>query len=372
MIYLDNAATTHPHTEALEHARQFYEEYYYNPSARYRGGFAVNAKISEARATILNLIADSLKFDLIFTSCGSESDNQAIFSAAKRGNAVTTAGEHSAVERSFNELKARGVEARFAPIERDGSVKCEKLLELVDEKTTLVSVVHVNNETGAINDVAAIAKAVKAKNPRTVFHADGVQAYGKISFKLTSEIDLYSLSAHKIGAIKGIGALIKRKSLVVSPYIYGGGQENGLRSGTENVLGILDFCSAAEYKFKTLAKDAERLTEYRELLWSLLDKENFMRISPEDGTPYILTVAAFGVRGEVVQRLLWDRGIVVGTGSACSSKKPFSRVIAACGYAREVLEGVLRISFSSETTESEVIEAAKNINEVVKQFKEKI
>ena len=363
MIYLDNAATTRPLESAVAKAETYLKEEYFNPSARYHGGAEVSRMISRARGYLLERVADRAEFELIFTSCGTEADNQAVFSAAKRGNAVTTAGEHAAVFESFKALKNRGVEPRFAPISADGSVDEDALLSLVDEKTSLVAVVHVNNETGAVNDVFSIAKKVKQKNPRAVFLSDGVQAFGKIPVRLTKDIDFYAVSAHKIGGAKGTGALIRRKGCTaLAPYVMGGGQENGMRSGTENTFGIACFYHAAEEKFASLREDAERIARYRERLWALLDRGLFERISPENGTPYILTVSATGLRGEILQRELWDRGVAVGTGSACSSKKPFSRVIEACGYGEEALYGVLRISFSPATTEEEIEKAAQALN----------
>ena len=363
MIYLDNAATTRPDADAVQAALPYLNEQFFNPSALYSGGVAVQGELRRARESLLSNIADPAKFELVFTSCGSEADDHAIFTSARRGNAVTTAGEHAAVFQSFTELKNRNVEPRFAPLLQDGSVDADALLRLVDEKTTLVSVVHVNNETGAVNDIAAIAKAVKQKNPRTIFHSDGVQAFGKLPFRLTSDIDLYSVSAHKIGGAKGTGALIKRKSLSLSPYIFGGGQEGGLRSGTENVFGIMCFAAAAKKKFASLDSDFARLKGYREKLFFLLDADIFTRISPEDGTPYILTVAAKNLRGEILQRLLSERGVLVGTGSACSSKHPVSRVITACGVGKEYVQGVLRFSFSPATTEEDILAAAEAANE---------
>ena len=292
MIYLDNAATTRPDKDAVEAALPYLHEKYFNPSALYGGGVMVQGELRRAREFLLSQIADKTRFELFFTSCGSEADNTAIFSAARRGNAVTTAGEHAAVFQSFTELRQRNVEPRFAPLRSDGRVDAEALLSLVDDKTTLVSVVHVNNETGAVNDIASLAKAVKRKNPRCLFLSDGVQAFGKLPFRLTPDIDFYAVSAHKIGGAKGTGALIRRKGVPLSPYLFGGGQEGGLRSGTENVFGILCFEAAAKKKFSTLEGDYARLKEYREQLFSALDKDVYMRISPEDGTPYILTVAA--------------------------------------------------------------------------------
>ena len=368
MIYLDNAATTRPEKDAVEAALPYLHEKYFNPSALYGGGVLVQGELRRAREYLLSQAADKTRFELYFTSCGSEADNTAIFSAARRGNAVTTAGEHAAVFQSFSELKQRNVEPRFAPLLSDGRVDTEALLSLVDDKTTLVSVVHVNNETGAVNDIISLAKAVKSKNPRCLFLSDGVQAFGKLPFRLTPDIDFYAISAHKIGGAKGTGALIRRKGVPLSPYIFGGGQEGGLRSGTENVFGILCFEAAAKKKFSTLESDFSRLKIYCEQLYSALDKEIFLRISPEDGTPYILTVAAKNLRGEILQRLLEERGVLVGTGSACSSKHPVSRVITACGTPKEYLNGVLRFSFSPATTEEEVKTAAEAANSAAREL----
>jgi len=371
MIYLDNAATTRPDADAVKSAEEFLSEKFFNPSALYGGGVAAHGEINRARERLTGYLADPSRYDLIFTSGGTEADNFALFSRACRGNVVTTAGEHAAIYQSCMELKNRSTEVRFAPLLPDGRVDENALLSLVDEKTTLVSVVHVNNETGAINDIAKLARQVKWKNARCLFHSDGVQAFGKLSFRLCTEIDLYSVSAHKIGGLKGTGALFKRKGLALSPLLYGGGQENGLRSGTENTFGIMCFAWAAEHKFRTLKEDGERLLSVREKLWSELDHERFIRISPEDGTPYILTVAAKNLRGEILQRLIEARGVIVGTGSACSSKHPYSRVIQACGVDRAYLNGVLRMSFSPSTTAEEAVQAARAVNEAARELSER-
>lgn len=367
MIYLDNAATTKPNPRAIERAGAYLTDRYFNPSALYKEGFALQAELKKARASLLAHVGGETAFELIFTSCGTEADNTAIFGYARRGNAVTTQGEHSAVSAAFAELKNRNVaEVRYAPLNGDGSVNVAELLKLIDEKTTFVSVMHVNNETGAINDIQAIAKAVKAKNPKIVFHSDGVQAYGKIPFRLSESVDLYSVSAHKIGGLKGTGALIKKKSLPFHPYLIGGGQESGKRSGTENMFGIKAFEYAAEEKFASLNADNERLNGYKRTLWEALDKNVFQKISSDLSSPYILSVAAAGLRGEILLHMADDKGLIIGTGSACSSnaKTRYSRVILACGYNEKTADGVLRLSFSPETTAAEIAEAAKILNEI--------
>lgn len=301
-----------------------------------------------------------------------EADNTAIFGGAKRGNVVTTAGEHSAVYACMNELKQRGTEVRLAALNADGSVNTDSLLSLVDEKTSLVSVIHVSNETGAVNDIARLAAAVKKKNKYTLFHSDGVQAYGKIPFRLTCDIDMYSVSAHKIGGIKGCGALIKRKNLIIKPYIFGGGQENGLRSGTENVFGIKLFEYAAEARYAHIADDFKKAEALRALLKSRLDKSLFTEISGENCSPYILTVGADGLRGETILHEANDNGLIIGTGSACASndKKRYSRTILACGVGERLADGILRLSLCADNTEKEVLTAAEILNRIVKNRKE--
>lgn len=371
MIYLDNAATTRPDRGCLEEAQQFIYQNFYNPSALYAEGYNLHIMLKQARANILSLIADD-NYEVIFTSCGTEADNHALFCGGRRGNVVTTMGEHAAVFSAAAELKQRGIEVRLAPLRGDGGVDEDELVRLVDDKTSLVSVIHVNNETGAVNDVNAIAKRVKAKNPRALFHSDGVQAFGKIPFKLSENIDLYSTSSHKIGGMKGTGALFKRKKLVLKPFIFGGGQENGMRSGTENVFGIKMFELAAIKHYGMLRENFYNAKELSYKLWSLLDKQLFVRISPENGSPYILTVGAKGVRGETILHEADDCGLIIGTGSACSSndKKRYSRVILACGVGEDVADGILRLSLGSETCESDVVQAAAILNSVVKNRRE--
>ena len=372
MIYFDNAATTKPNERALSKAQDFLSSRYFNPSAVYREGFELQKELKGAREKILSLIADSARFELVFTSCGTEADNTAIFSAARRGNAVTTLGEHSAVFASFAELKNRGIETRFASLHADGSVDVSSLLSLVDEKTSLVSVIHVNNETGAINDVNEIARRVKEINPRALVHVDGVQAFGKLPFKIGKDVDFYAFSSHKIGGLKGTGGLIKKKGLKLNPYLLGGGQENGLRSGTENVFGIKVTEFACEEQFSSRETKLAAMKKKREVLLSLLS-DLFVPVC-KDGSPYILTLSAKGVRGEILLHRVNDRGLLIGTGSACSSnsKRRYSRVILACGMSEGEADGVIRLSFSDQTTEEECRAAATILNEEAARLKEEL
>ena len=374
MIYLDNAATTRPSEGALARAQHYLTECYYNPSALYGGGAEAARLLGEARAFLLSRIADPARFSLTFTSCGTEADNQAIFSAARRGNAVTTAGEHAAVSESFKELKNRGVEPRFAPLHKDGSVDEEGLLRLVDEKTTLVSVIHVSNETGAVNDIASLARRVKERAPRALFMSDGVQAYGKIPFRLSKDIDLYTVSAHKIGGLKGTGALIRNKSYAgLCAHLHGGGQEGGLRSGTENTSGIAGMVAAVQ---SYPSDGMERMRSLKKLLLSLLTQalpETTVAGLPVDdpmSAGHILNVAFPPVRAETLLHALEADGICVGTGSACSSKKGRrSPVLTAMHLPPQVMDSAIRISLCPFNTEEEMRYTAEKIIERVGQLR---
>lgn len=371
LIYLDNGATTKPSIEALEKASKINLENYFNASALYQKGVQSKNLLEEARKNISNCVGNN--FEVIFTSCGTESDNTAIYSYLKRGNAITTLGEHSAVHNTFLEFQKNGFDVRFAKLNEDGSVNVEELLKLVDEKTTFVSVVHVNNETGAINDINYIAKRIKQINDRVIFHSDGVQAFMKIPYNLSENIDLYSVSAHKINGLKGVGCILKNKNLKnLKPLIIGGGQEGGLRSGTENLFGIKVFEYACVNHFKNLTENYNKVFKLKEIFIENLDKSIFKIISSDNCSPYIISLSGVGLRGEVLMRLLESDGVIIGTGSACSSKHKHSRMLKEIGYNTKILDGVIRVSFSYENTIDEVIYAVHKLNERGLQLKRTI
>lgn len=386
MIYLDNAATTAPNKEALRIATQKYEELFYNPSASYKQGAEVHALIEDCKRTILETLVneeDIADYDIIFTGSGTEADNLAL--SVIGGNIVYSNGEHAAVYNKaisqpsrVLELFGRGDDYPLSHITGD-------LTAPLNRHNCIVSVCHVNSETGEIQDIDALASDMKNYRPHILFHSDGVQAYGKIPYTLDSRIDMYSISAHKIGGIKGVGALVVRKDVIprLHPVIYGGGQGNGLRSGTENVLGIIDFAEAVkrwayigEFFYSDSFYDRVKIAYgavagTKELLWHFLDKDKFVRISPEDGSPYILTVSAKGKNNEVIQKILEEKyGILVGIGSACSSNHATNkgRVLRALGYGEDIINGALRFSFSPQTTVEEIRTAARAVNEVVQEL----
>lgn len=368
VIYLDNAATTKPSQNALKNAEFYNNEGFYNSSAVYSLGLRSKLALDTAKEKILSLIGKD--FDIIFTSCGSESNNTAIFSFANRGNSITTLGEHPAVFTPFMELKNKGYDARFAKINNDATVNVENLLSLIDKNTVFVSVMHVNNETGGINDINYIAKECKKINPRLIFHADGVQAFGKIPYRLSSDIDLYSVSAHKINGLKGVGALLKNKRVKnLKPLIFGGGQEYGLRSGTENLFGIKVFEEVAIEKLSKIKENYEKMQILKDRVLLKIDKEIFTVISNSNCSPYVLSVSAKGLRGEVLLHKLEEDNIIVGTGSACSSKNRFSRVLRDAGYSDSVLDGVIRLSFNTDLTTNDIDIAVEKLNIHAKELK---
>lgn len=362
MIYFDNAATTKPCSKAIEQANKFNTELFYNPSALYVPGLNVANLLSSSRKNILNCIGAN-NYEIIFTSCGTESDNTAVFSNVRHGYSVTDKGEHQAIYKSFLALKQKGNLVEFIDLNKDGSVNEEKLYDFVsNNKTDFVSIMHVNNETGAINDINKISANLKKINPALIFHSDGVQAFGKINYKIQPTVDLYSVSAHKINGLKGVGALIKRKGLVINPYLIGGGQEQGLRSGTENTFGISVFEQVAINHYNNINDNYNTVLEFNNYVRENLDLLIFKIISSRDSSPYILSVSAVGLKGEIIMHLLEKDGILVGNGSACSAKNPHSRVIKECGYDNKTLDGVVRISFSPQNTIEECKLLVEKIN----------
>ena len=371
MIYFDNAATTKPSLEALDSAEKFNKEFYFNPSALYREGINVSKEIKNVKNVILrSLGVSSDKYDVIFTASGTESDNTAIFCSVKRGCFVTDKGEHSAVYKSFLELKQQGKTIQFIDLLKSGEINKDLLYDYVrHNEVDFVSIMHVNNETGAINDINEISNKLKEINPKIIIHCDGVQAFGKIPYRMSDKIDFYSISAHKINALKGVGALIRKKRVPISPLIHGGGQEDGLRSGTENVFGIKVFETAIISHYKNISENFNIVKEINDYIRNNLDKNYFNILSTENASPYILSISAIGLKGEVMMHCLEQEEIIVGNGSACSSKNRFSRVIEACGYSKDILDGVIRLSFSYENTIDEAKIVVNTLNVLAKKLK---
>ncbi len=375
MIYLDNAATTALDEKCLDIIREYNVERFYNPSALYRKAMESANAIKQAR----NSIAKSLGVkgeEIIFTTSGSEADNIALLCSvrAKSGKVIIGSSEHSAVYNTALELKVRGYDVVFAPCDKYGRTDVGQLEKLIDNTVVLVSVMHVCNETGALNDLSAISKIIKAKAPRAIFHSDGVQAYGKIPVNLKSlGVDLYSISGHKIHAPKGIGALYCRSGLYLRTFVFGGGQENNVRSATENLPSIVAFGYLAEKNLPSLTDNYKKTTELRDYLYQkLTDNFENVKINTDllHSSPYVFSFALNSARGEVLVHCLEDRGIIVGTGSACNSQKSTKRIPAALGIEGDYAQGMLRVSFNENNTKDDIdafIDAlAQSLEELIK------
>ncbi len=357
-VYLDNSATTRPRQQAVKAALEAMESSYGNPSTLYRLGLDAEKIVKAARKAVAASLG-ALPEEIFFTSGGTESNNTAVFGAwesrKKQGKRViTTAVEHPSVLNCFEELKRRGADVVILPVGRDGSLDLDAFRAALTEETVLVSVMQVNNETGAIFPVREIGRIIKEFAAqkgiaKPLLHTDCVQSYGKLQFKAADlGADLISVSAHKVHGLKGTGALYIKKGVHIQPFMLGGGQESGFRSGTENVPGIAAFGAAAGLL---------RISDFaaREHLKKRLTEEiPDIRInSPEDGCPSVLNVSFLGCRAEVLLHMLEQDGIYVSTGSACSSKDKGSRVLRAMGLSAEEIEGAVRFSFCADNTVEE-------------------
>ena len=373
MIFLDNASTTKIRPEAISEIERSHA-LFYNPSALSGKSLEVRREIDGAKQKICKALGVDYNNNLIITGSATEADNLAIFGSAKKtgDQFVFGAGEHQAVFASANELKLRGYNVVFAPLNKFGEVDLDKLKEILQKPTAFVSIMHVSNETGAINDISKISRLVKNLWPNAIFHSDGVQAFGKIQTNvLKLGVDLYSISGHKVGGPKGIGALYVKNIAKLKPIIFGGGQEFGIRSGTENTAYILALSKVVgafeiEKNFEYVKKLSNIVRTYFE------GKDGITINSSKSASPYILSLSFEGIRGETLVHILEEKGVIVGTGSACSSKKTTNRTLEAIGLSREQIEGAIRISFSHENKEDEVLKACEIIEEGYKTLLEKL
>lgn len=374
MIYLDNAATTKMYDEALRVLTEANEKRWFNASALYKEASEESKTIRRARETLLGALKAG-DGELYFLSGGTEADNTALFCTrkAKGSRVIVSEGEHDAVINPAKVLKEQGYDVVFAPIKSDGGVDEEKFAALLTPDVSLVSVMHVSNETGAVNDIAKLSAMTKRAAPKAVFHSDGVQAFGKIKVNLRSlGADLYTVSGHKIHGPKGIGALYVAKGTPVKPLVFGGGQEKGFRSGTENGPAIEAFAAAAERTMRNFEEDCSKKRRYLEYLREGLENgvsDVKIITDTERSAPHILTVAFGGVRGEVLLHALEERGILVGVGSACSSHRE-SRFKSLLGLDEAHRDGIVRFSVSAFNDFSEVATVVCETADAVARLKE--
>ena len=372
--YLDNSATTRCSAKAAEMVMKVMREDFGNPSALHTKGVEAEHYVKEARA----FFAKNLKVDekeICFTSGGTESNNLALIGTAmanrRAGNhLITTSVEHASVDNTMKYLEEQGFRVTYLPVDEYGVVSLEALKEALCPETILVSVMYVNNEVGAVQPVDEIARIVKEHNPNTIFHVDAIQAYGKYRIYPKKEgIDLLSVSGHKIHGPKGTGFLYVNSKVKIHSIVFGGGQQKGLRSGTENVPGIAGMAEAAAECYENLEEKIDRLYALKDRFVnqvSALEGTKVNGHTGRDSAPQIVSVSFRDVRSEVLLHALEEKGIYVSAGSACSSNKPsVSRTLKNMEIDKELLGSTLRFSFCFDTTEEEIDYCIKELGELL-------
>lgn len=373
-VYLDNSATTRCSERAKDLMVKILTEDYGNPSSLHRMGKTAEDYIKDAK----NKIAKTLKADekeIIFTSGGTEANNMALIGGAfanqRAGkHIITTALEHASVAAPLSFLEEQGFEVTCLGVDGDGLVSLTELEQAVRSDTILVSMMMVNNEIGAVEPIAEAAAVIKAKNPGTLFHVDAIQAYGKYRiFPKKMGIDLLSVSGHKIHAPKGTGFLYIRDKVKVAPLIYGGGQQHGMRSGTENVPGAAALGEAAAEIYENFEEKVAHMYDLKEKFIQGVTQIEGVTVNGRTGrasAPSIVSVSIAGVRSEVMLHSLEEEGIYVSAGSACSSNKPsVSRTLKSIRLPKDLLESTIRVSFCVDTTEEEVDYAVEKFKEII-------
>lgn len=372
--YLDNSATARAYPEVADIVKQVMLGDYGNPSSMHMKGVEAEKYIKDAKQTI----ASSLKCkpeNILFTSGGTESDNLALIGTAetmkRRGkHIITTQIEHPAVLETCEFLSKEGYEITYLPVDKDGVVKLDALKSALRPDTILVSIMHVNNEIGAVQPIEEIGQILADNAPDVIFHADAVQGYGKIRLiPKKCHVDLLSVSGHKIHGPKGVGFLYMSDRVRLRPIIFGGGQQKGLRSGTENVPGIAGLAEAVKITMANLDEDMPRLSELKRVAAERLSSIEGVTLNGyRDGNsaPNILSISIEDVRAEVMLHALEDKGIYVSSGSACASNKPaISATLKAIGIDNKLLDSTIRISMSHYTSAEEIEYACDCIEQMI-------
>lgn len=371
-IYLDNSATTKPYQEVVDKMVLALTTQYGNPSSIYKKGIEVEREIKEIRRNIARSLG-AKETEIYFTSGGTECNNTIIRSVANlnkktKNHIISTVIEHPSVLNTLKDLEADGFEVTYLPVGKDGKISLENLKNAIKKETILVSVMHVNNEIGTIQPIEEIGKYLKSLDEKVYFHVDGVQSYAKIKFRPSRyNIDFMSVSGHKLHGPKGIGFMYVKENNRIKPLLTGGGQEIGIRSGTENVPGIYGIGEAVRILNQDLEGTIDKVRGLRDLLKEeiLANIDNVKINSPEDGVCHVLNVSFRGVRGEVLLHYLEQKEIYVSTGSACSSKKKGSHVLNAIGLTPDKIEGAIRFSLSDLNTKEEIMQTVEVLKESV-------
>lgn len=380
MIYLDNCATTKMRKEVIEEMIKSYENDFANPSSLHRLGMGTEKKIEESRKTISSYLKVRDK-EVFFTSGGTESNNIAIFSSVEkmknRGNhIITTKIEHPSVYNCMKKLENDGYDVDYLDVDEYGNIDFNQFKNLINDKTILVSIIHVNNEIGVVQDIKKIRSIMDEKDSIALLHLDGVQSFGKIPYSVKDlGINTLSISSHKIHGPKGIGALYVKDGTNLMPHIYGGGQENGFRSGTENIQGIVGFGRAVKIINDNFDVEYNHVLKIREYFYNKI-KNNISDIKvntkiDNTSSPYIINVSIRNTRGEVLLHYLEDENIYISTSSACSSNGTSrSHVLESIKLTDNEIEGTIRICFSHETTFDDIDIVVEQMKKSVKEIRD--
>ena len=379
MIYLDNCATTRMRQEVLETVYNSMKDDFANPSSLHKLGFNSEQKIKDARKTISEYLGVDER-EIYFTSGGTESNNigvqSIVKSLSKRGNHIITSKiEHASILNIMKHLETEGFRVTYLDVDRFGMIDLEELKNSIDNDTILVSMIFVNNEIGTIQDIKKIKEIIESKNPRVLLHVDGIQAFGKIDFSIKElDIDSFSFSSHKIHGPKGVGGLYIRKDLKLMPITFGGNQEEGIRSGTENVSGIIGFGKAVQLMAQNKEKEKNHVLNLKKYTTKLIE-ENIkdIRINShlkDNFSPYILNISFRDTKGEVLLHFLEQKNIFISTSSACSSHSMGkSDVLKAITLDDNLIDGTIRICFSYENTKEDIDYFVDNLKESVKEIR---
>lgn len=370
MIYLDNSATTQTRKEVAELVADYSVNHFFNPSSVYVPAINVKLDIDNARKRLMKLLGVT-SGKIIFTGSATEANNLVLNGLARKNMKILVSnGEHPSIYETAKNLQNLGYSVDFVALNPDGTLNLDDLANKVDENTGLVSIIHISNETGAINNIAKISRIVKSRAPKCLVHCDGVQAFGKVAINLlNADIDLYTMSSHKIHGPKGVAALYVADNINLKPHILGGGQEGGLRSGTENPAGILGFTLASELMYKNFEEKREHIKHLKQYFVDALNKTSLKFIingDLENCLENILSVSFLGVRGEVLLHCLEKYEIYVSTGSACSSRHIGNRVLSSMGLEPKQMQGNIRFSFSEFNTVSEIDTVVKALQKEIK------
>lgn len=373
-IYLDNSATTMALKEVTDLVSQIMHVDYGNPSSMHMKGVEAEKYIKEAKQDLAKLLKVQDK-EIYFTSGGTESDNWALMGAAQANSRagrhlITTKVEHPAILQTMEYLESIGYEVTYLPVDKKGVVKLDELKKALRSDTILVSVMHVNNEVGAVQPIEEIGQIISEINPNTLFHVDAVQGFGKLKlYPKRCNVDMISVSGHKIHGPKGTGFLYIDEHVKIKPIMFGGGQQKGMRSGTENVPGIAGLSLAAKMMYRDMDEDVARLYQLKKYFQNkLMEMEDVVINGPlyEAGAPHIVSASFVGVRSEVLLHALEDKGIYVSAGSACASNKhTVSATLSAMGIKQTLLDCTIRFSFSIFTTKEELDYTLKCLEEIL-------